>query len=118
MNGQMFDAVVKCFEEEHWKYLWVETAGETRFFTLIPRKKGEFLGMSRVREEYNEYVFSTYYEIKVSGFQMIALDICDVNMPSYCLRLRHFPPGKRDSSPHRTFPSEHALGSDRETAVG
>jgi hypothetical protein len=65
MSTQMFDAVVECFEEEHWKYLWIEAVGETRFFTLFPRKKAEFLGMSTVREEDNEYIFSTYYEVKV-----------------------------------------------------
>jgi hypothetical protein len=81
MSTQMFDAVVECFEEEHWKYLWVETAGETRFFTLIPRKKGEFLGISTVREEQNEYVFSTYYEVKVpeSKRQKVAAFLKQIN---------------------------------------
>lgn len=81
MNAEMVDAVVKCFEEEHWKYLWVETAGETRFFTLIPRKKGEFLGISRVREDHNGYVFSTYYDVKVpeSKRQKVAAFLRQVN---------------------------------------
>jgi hypothetical protein len=30
---QLFEAVVKYFEEEHWKYLWVEQAGEIKLFT-------------------------------------------------------------------------------------
>ena len=65
MSGQIFEAVVKYFEEEHWKYLWVETAGETRLFTQMPRKNGDFLYMIRVREEKDELVFYTYYEVKV-----------------------------------------------------
>jgi hypothetical protein len=62
MNGQIFEAVIKCFEEERWKYLWVKTAGETRLFTQIPRKNGDFLCMSRIREEKHELVFYIYYQ--------------------------------------------------------
>ncbi len=81
MSTQMFDAVVECFEEEHWKYLWVETAGETEFFTLIPRKKAEFLSISTVREEDSEYIFSTYYEVKVpeSKRQEVAAFLRQIN---------------------------------------
>jgi len=65
MSRQIVDAVVKCLEEEHWKSLWVETAGETELFTQIPREKGGFLGMFEIREEQHEWVFDLFYEVKV-----------------------------------------------------
>ena len=65
MSGQIFEAVVKYFEEEHWRYLWVESAGEIRLFTQIPRNSGDFMCMSRVQEENNEFVCSIYYDVTV-----------------------------------------------------
>ncbi len=65
MNRQIIDAVIKCLEEEHWKSLWVETAGETELFTQIPRENGGFLGMFEIREEQHEWVFDLFYEVKV-----------------------------------------------------
>jgi len=65
MSKQIVDAVVKCLEEEHWKSLWVETAGETELFTQIPRENGDFLGMFQIREEQHEWVFDLFYEVKV-----------------------------------------------------
>jgi hypothetical protein len=65
MNGQVLHAVAKGFKDNHWKYLWVEIGGEIRLFTLVQMKNSDFLCMSSVREENNEFVFSTYYDVKV-----------------------------------------------------
>jgi|GEM_PF-2042282 len=65
MSTQILDAVVKSLEEEHWKSLWIETAGETELFTEIPRGNGGFLGMFLIREEQHEWVFDLFYEVKV-----------------------------------------------------
>jgi hypothetical protein len=78
---QLFEAVVKYFEEEHWKYLWVEQAGETRLFTQVQRNHDDFLCMSRVREENNEFVCSIYYDMTVpeSKRQQVAAFFAQVN---------------------------------------
>ena len=65
MNGRIFNAVTRCFKDNHWKYLWVEIGGEIRLFTLVQMKNSDFLCMGRVREEKNEFVFYTYYDVKV-----------------------------------------------------
>jgi hypothetical protein len=81
MNGQIFEAVIKCFEEEHWKYLWVETTGEIILFTQIPQKNGDFLCMSRVREEKDELVFYAYYEgnVPANKWQEAAAFLTQIN---------------------------------------
>lgn len=65
MNGRVLKAVAKCFKDNHWEYLWVEIGGEIRLFTLVQMKNSDFLCMGRVREEKNEFVFYTYYDVKV-----------------------------------------------------
>ena len=65
MNERVFNAVVRCFKDNHWKYLWIEIGGEIRLFTLVQMKNSDFLCMGRVREEKNEFVFYTYYDMKV-----------------------------------------------------
>lgn len=65
MNRRIFHAVVKCINDHHLKYLWVERGEETRLFTEVPMNNGDLLCMSTIREEQNEFVFSLYYEVKV-----------------------------------------------------
>ncbi len=65
MRRRIFNAMVKCFNDRHLKYLWVERGEEIRLFTQVPMKNGDLLCMSRIREEKNEFVFSLYYEVKV-----------------------------------------------------
>jgi hypothetical protein len=65
MRRRIFNAMVKCFNDHHLKYLWVERGDETRLFTQVPMKNGDLLCMSRIREEKNEFVFSLYYEVTV-----------------------------------------------------
>ncbi len=74
MSGRIFNATVKCFEDNHWKYLWVEMAGETRLFMQVRMKNGGFLCTTSVREEKDEFVFSTYYglEVPASKWQDVA----------------------------------------------
>ena len=81
MNGQIFDTVAKCFEEEYGKFLWVEVGEETRIFMQVNMKNSQLLCMSRIREEKNEFVFSAYYEQKVpeSQRQNVAEFLTQVN---------------------------------------
>jgi hypothetical protein len=65
MNRRILHAVVKYINDHHLKYLWVESAGETRLFSQVPMNNGDLLCMSRIREEQNAFVFSLYYDVKV-----------------------------------------------------